>query len=54
MGFQNIAFLPSRASFPTTFLKNCGRGECLVTITCLKTIVGVSKGVLHVKYFCSN
>ena len=54
MGFQDIAFLPTRASFSTTFLKNCGRGESLGTTTCPKTVVGVSKGMLPVKYFCSN
>ena len=39
MGFQDVAFLLSRASFPT-FLENCGRGERLVTTTCLKSVVG--------------
>ena len=36
MGFQDIAFQPSRASFSTTSLKNCGRGESLGTTTSLK------------------
>ena len=40
MGFQDVVFLPFRASFFTTFLKNCGRGESLETSTCLKTVVG--------------
>ena len=42
--------LPSRGSFSTTFHKNCVRGESLGTITCLETVVGVSKGMLPVKY----
>ena len=48
---QDVAFLPSRDSFSTTFVKNCGRGESLRTTTCLKTVVRVSKGMLPVKYF---
>ena len=36
---MNVAFMPSIASFSTTFLGNCGRGESL--ITCLKAVVGV-------------
>ena len=44
MGFQDVAFLPSRASFSTTFLKSYGRGESLVTTTCLKTVVGGKQG----------
>ena len=39
MGFQDVEFQPSRASFSTMFLKICGRGESLVTITCLNTVV---------------
>ena len=39
MCFQDVAFLPSRACFATTFLRNCGRGEILGT-TCLATVVG--------------
>ena len=54
MGFQDLAFLPSRACFFTTFLTNCGRGESLVTTTCLKTVAGVNKGLLPVKYINSN
>ena len=44
MSFQHVAFLPSRASFHTTFLKNCGRGERLRTTTCLGTVVGGKQG----------
>ena len=40
MGFQDAAFLPSRASFFNTFFTKCGRGESLGTTTCLKTEVG--------------
>ena len=54
MVFQDVAFLPSRASFSTTFINNCGRGESLRTTACLKAVVGVSKGMLPVQYFCST
>ena len=54
MGFQDVAFLPFRASYSTTFLLNCRRGESLETITCLKTVVVDSKGMLPVEYFCSS
>ena len=54
MSFNDVAFVPSRATFAATFLKNCGVGENLRTTTCIKTVVGVSKGVLPVKYFRSN
>ena len=36
------------------FLKNCDRGESHSITTCLKTVVGVSKGMLPVEYFYSN
>ena len=52
--FQDVVFLPSGASFSTTFLKNCGRGESLGSTTCLNAVVGVSKGMLSVEYSCSN
>ena len=51
--FEYIVFLPSRVSFSTPFLINCGSGGWL-EITCLKTVVGASKGMLPVKYFCST
>ena len=54
MSVQDVAFLPSHTSFSTTYLTNCGSGESLGTITCLITVVGVSKGMLPVRYFCSN
>ena len=53
MGFLDMAFLPSRDSFSTTFL-NCGRSESLGTTTCLKLWLAVSKGMLPVKYICPN
>ena len=54
MGFKDVAFLPSRGSFSTTFFPKCGDGESLFTTTSLKVVVGVSKNMLHVKYVCSN
>ena len=54
MGFRDVAFLPSRASFSSTFLTNYDRGESLRTATSLKTVVGVSKGMLPVRYFRSD
>ena len=50
-GFRDVAFLPSIASFYTTFLKHCGRGESLGTITCLKTVVGGKQGHVPCKIF---
>ena len=44
MAFQDVSFLPCRASFSTTFLKNCDSGESLGTTTCLKTAVGGKQG----------
>ena len=44
MGFEDVAFLPSQASFSTTFLKNCGRSVSLGTTTCPKTVVGGKQG----------
>ena len=40
VGFQDVAFLPSRTGFSTTCLKHCGRGEIFLTTTCLTTVVG--------------
>ena len=54
MAFQDVAFLFSWDSFSTKFLKKCDRGESLRTTACPKTVVGVSKGMIHVKYFRSN
>ena len=44
MCFQDVAFLPSRASFSTTFPKNCGRGKRLRTTICHRTVVGGKQG----------
>ena len=44
MGFQDVAFLPSQASYYTTFLRNYGRGESLGTATCLRTVVEGRQG----------
>ena len=59
MGFQDVAFLSSRASCFTTFLKYCGRRIGLGTTTCLKTVVGGKQGhapckilLLHKASFC--
>ena len=49
MGFQDVAFQPSQASYYTTSLKQCGSGESPRTTTCLNTAVGVSKGMLLAK-----
>ena len=48
---KDVAFPPSRLSFPATFLKNCGRGESLRTTTCLKTVVGGKQGHATCKIF---
>ena len=47
-GVQDVAFLPSHAWFCTTFLKNCGRCEGLMTTKCLRTVVGGNQG--HAPY----
>ena len=44
MGLQDVAFLPSRASVSTKFLKKCGRGDSLRTTTCLRTVDGGKQG----------
>ena len=54
IGFRNVAFLPSEASFYETFLKNSSRGKVFGTAICLKTLVAVSKGMLPVKSFHPN
>ena len=47
-GFTGCSVPAPRASFYTTFLNICGRGESLGTTTCLKTVVGVIMGMLPV------
>ena len=54
MGFQAVVFLPSCAGFCTTFRNNCCRGKRLGTTTCLKTVVGLSKGMLPVEFLHPN
>ena len=44
MCFQDVAFLPSRARFFTTFLVSCGRGEGLGSTTCLGNVFGGKQG----------
>ena len=44
MGFLEVAFLLSLASFLTTFLENSGGGESLRTTTCHKTVFGDEQG----------
>ena len=43
MEFQDVVFLPSQAIFHITSLKNCGRGESLVTTTRPRNVVGVKQ-----------
>ena len=44
MVFQDVAFLPSRASFYIRFLISCGRCEGLGTTKCRKTVVVGKQG----------
>ena len=44
MGFQDVAFLLSRASFSTAFHKNYDTVESHGTSTCLNTAVGDMQG----------
>ena len=53
MGLQSVAFMHSQDSFGTMFLKHCSC-ESLWTSSCITTMVGVSKDMPSVKYFCSN
>ena len=43
MGFQDVAFLLSRASFSTTFLLYCGRDESLGATTCLAIVEHIGR-----------
>ena len=54
MDFQDVAFLPFRASFSTRFLKNCGRCEGLGMTTFLKIVIGASKGMIPAIYLRSK
>ena len=51
MGFQDVAFLPSRASFSTTFLRNHGRSESIRTTACLISVGSGNQGYAHCKIF---
>ena len=42
--FSGCSVPAIRASFSTTCLKNCGKGECLGTTTCLMTVAGGKQG----------
>ena len=44
LALQDVVFLPSKASFSTTFLLNCGASKSLRATTCLKTVVGGKQG----------
>ena len=51
MASWDVVFLPSQASFFTTFHQNCGTVYVLEMTTCLNRIVHVNKGMLAVKMF---
>ena len=53
MSFQDVAFLSSRAGFPTTFKKIAVEVNILTQPHILQLWLGVSKGILPVKYFHS-
>ena len=44
MGFQDVAFIYSQGNFSTTFLKNCGRDESLLTFPYHRNVVGGMQG----------
>ena len=48
MSFHDVAFMPSRATFSTIYLKNCGGDESQGLPHVSKLWLGVSKGMLHV------
>ena len=54
MGFQDVAFMSSQASFPPHFLNTVVEVEALGPPHVLKLWLWLSKGILPVKYFCSN
>ena len=54
MVVQDVAFLPSRASFSTTFPKIVVEVEALGPPHVLKLWLWVSKGMLPIKYFWST
>ena len=54
IGFSCLTFLPTRASFSTTYLENYDRVYGLGTAIYLKIVVAVSEGILFVNYLCSK
>ena len=55
MAFQDVAFLPSRTCFCTTFLKKCGNEvNASGPPHVLELWLGVSEGMLPVNYLHSN
>ena len=54
MGYQNAAFLPPRASFPPHFLNIVVEVKASGPPHVLKLWLGVSKGMLPVKYVRYN
>ena len=54
MGFLDVAFLPSRASFPPHFLNIVVEVKALRQPHVLSLWLGVSKGIFPMKYFFSN
>ena len=53
MGFQDVSYLPSPASFYTTSPKYCGRGKGCGTVTCLTAVVA-GMGMLPIEYLHPN
>ena len=54
MGFRDVAFLPCRSTFYTTFKKIMVELEAIGSSHVLEMWLEVSNGILPVKYFCSN
>ena len=54
MGFQDVAYLPSRASFPRHFLDIVVELKALGPPHVLILWLGVGMGTLPVKYFHSS
>ena len=54
MGFHDVAFLQSRASFPTHFLKIVVEVKASGPPHVLKLWLGVNMGMLSVGYICST
>ena len=54
VGFQDVAFLPYRASFKPHFLRIVQEVKASRSSHVLKLCIGVSNGVLPMKYFRSS